>query len=195
MQNPTNYSLIERIIHRNDECAWKELEAFYQKFIYYMLHEIGVSPNDVDDVSQQVLLALTKNLRQFDRSKGKFRSWLTQVIRNSAYMHYRKIYAHQRKIDALSEELNHNSHLICNAFDERIEAEWEEFIAQQALDTVRQHYGGVAVEAFELSRAGINAQDIAQQLGIEVSSVYTYNKRVKKSLIKEIRVLVKRYEG
>jgi len=194
MSTPTNYTLLERVLDHDDQNAWRELEGFYQKFIYYMLNEIGVSSNDIDDVSQQVMIALATNLRQYDRNKGKFRSWLKQIIRNSAYMHYRKVYAHQRKIDAFAEELNHSVDLIRNEFDELIEAEWESFIAKEALNNVRQNYGGSAVAAFELSQSGIKADEIAQNLGIEVSSVYTYNKRVKKSLLTEIRCLVNRYE-
>ncbi|WP_315850003.1 sigma factor [Rhodopirellula sallentina] len=59
-------SLLARAHDRRDEQAWEEFVGYYQRFIFYVLKQLGVAASDIEDVTQQVLLSLTRELPSYD---------------------------------------------------------------------------------------------------------------------------------
>jgi len=193
--NNTNYTLLQRAIDLNDEAAWQELHAHYRKFIYFMMQDLGVTPNDIDDVAQKILLGLMKNLKKFDRDKARFRTWLKTVIKNQVYMHYRKIESYNRRISGLQHEHSVEPKEYEDDLELRIEKEWENYITNTAMKRVSRAFAPSAIEAFKLGLAGKTAVEIAQLTDMTESSVYTLRMRVKKAMLIEIRLLTKELEG
>lgn len=83
--------------HADD--AWHEFIAFYRPFILYLLQRIQIPSNDMDDVSQDVLLTLWRKLELYAKDKGKFKSWLSRIVRNTAYNYLTRC----KRVDALRE--------------------------------------------------------------------------------------------
>ena len=191
----TSYTLLSRAIDLNDQSAWNELHSRYEKFIYYILREINVPDNDLDDLCQQVMVNLMKSLKSYDRSKAKFRTWMKRIIKNIAYMHYRKVYAHNNKIDALTAEQSSNQHVIESEFEKLIDEEWENYITTLAMDKIQSTYKGNGIEVFQRTLAGESVAQISEDLSIAETTVYTLRQRVKKSLLQEIRHLIQELEG
>jgi len=191
----TSYTLLSRAIDLNDQTAWNELHNRYEKFIYYILREINVPDNDLGDLCQQVMVNLMKSLKSYDRSKAKFRTWMKRIIKNIAYMHYRKVYAHNNKIDALTAEQENNQHIIESEFEKLIDEEWENYITTLAMDKIQSTYKGKGIEVFQRTLAGESASKISEDLNIAETTVYTLRQRVKKSLLQEIRHLIQELEG
>lgn len=97
-------------------------------------------------------------------------------------------------MNVLADEIP-NSGMIENVeIDSLIENEWETYITNLAMDRVKKSFQGKAIEAFELGLSGSNAAEIASTTGLSVASVYTLRKRVKRSLLLEVRSLVKELE-
>lgn len=190
ISNPTCHTLIHRSFDLNDSQAWDELVAHYRKFIYYVLQKLNVSPNDIDDIFQQILIQLSKELSSYDSSKGRFRTWLSTVIRNTAYMHFRKQKTKETHLNAFSEMVQSDSSEKSNEIETYIEHEWTQYVMGEAMDRVQNTFKGQAVEVFKLSLTGVKASDIAQQTGLTTSSVYTLTKRVKRRLYMEVRAIV-----
>lgn len=183
----TRYTLLQRACNLDDEQAWKELVEYYRRFIFYILRKLGVEDGDVEDVAQQVLISLSRKLEDYDSSRAKFRTWLSAVIRNTALVYFRKQKSTRNHIQIFGEEYSIDALNKPSEIDQRIETEWTTYIAQLAMERVRTVFQGNAIKVFELSLDGLSAPEIGERTGLQVSSVYTLRKRVKKQLYLEIR--------
>lgn len=190
----TSYTLLQRACNLHDEQAWVEFSNHYLRFIYYILHQIGVDASDVEDVAQQILISLTRDLGRYDQSKARFRTWLSAVIRNATLVYFRKKKSHLRHIRIFGEESRIEQMDRASEIDQRIESEWEEYVAELAMERVRTVFKGQAMKVFELGMKGLSAAEVADQTGLSIASVYTLRKRVKKRLYLEIRALVAELE-
>jgi RNA polymerase sigma-70 factor (ECF subfamily) len=193
--NQTRYSLLQRAHDTDDEEAWKQFVLHYRRFIAYILRQIGVRENDVDDLTQQILLNLTQNLAKYDRDRSSFRTWLGHVIRNAAKMHFRRQNSRPVEVYETAPGFLIDGVLRESEVDRFIDREWEDYIATQAMDRVRESFKGKAVEAFEMSLEGKSAPEIAELTGLTVTSVYKLRTRVKRKLFLEVRALTEELEG
>ncbi|MGJ8641728.1 MAG: RNA polymerase sigma factor [Opitutaceae bacterium] len=192
--NQTRYTLLQRACDLHDRRAWEEFVEHYRRFIFYILNQMRVSPSDIDDVAQQVLISLTKDLSGYDRSRARFRTWLSQVIRNAALAHFRKQKNQKKCMDAFLKKQEQDEPFEVSEIDQRIENEWATYVSNLAMERVLTVFKGQAIEVFELGLDGLPAGEIAEQVGLSVASVYTLKKRVKKRLYLEIRALVAELE-
>lgn len=191
----TCYTLLRRALDTDDQEAWSQLTEHYRRFIYFVLHRLNVFPDDLDDISQQVLMRLLKDLPKYDRKKSKFRSWLSAVIRNTAVDYIRHQASRKRRIEGLRAETE--CQLLCQPaeVDALIQREWATYITNEALARVRKIFQGQAVDVFLKGMDGQSAQEIADDTGLSVASVYTLRARVKKRLYLEVLELTADLEG
>lgn len=192
--NQTRYTLLQRACDLNDEQAWAELEKHYRRFIYYILNGMGVAADDIDDVTQQVMISLTKDISGYDRSRARFRTWFGMVIRNAALSYFRDKRNRQKCIERFIEKQEPDSNLQIPEIDSRIEREWAAYVSNLAMERVQEVFKGQAIEVFKLGLDGLSAEEIAQKTGLSVASVYTLKKRVKRRLYLEIRARVAELE-
>lgn len=190
----TRHSLLQRATNLKDDDAWEEIVEHYHHFIRCVLNQLGVPHDDLEDLSQQILIALTQSLSRYDRQKAKFRSWLSAIVRNKANSYFRKHYSRQQSLNRLTTERLPHEEISVPEIENIIEKEWAAFIASQAMNRVREAFQGQAIEVFELSLDGYSASEIAQKTQLTVATVYTLKKRVKKRLYLEIRQLASELE-
>ena len=168
----TSHTLLGRALNLNDQAAWQELYVSYNKFIYYFLHRMEVNPADLDDLNQQVMVQLTKDLKSYDREKGPFRPWLRTVVRNTTLMHFRKRNTRQKYHDKLQQETTLAPQPDRSDFDHFFDKEWEDYIISQALELIKPDFSENAIRIVELERAGQTVQEMATLLEISTDSVY-----------------------
>jgi len=185
----TSYTLLERALDLGDQDAWDRLHTTYISYVRYLLLQIGVRPADVDDVSQAVFFRLSSQLPKYDRSISKFRTWFHYVIKSSALMHFRKESSLQTKKERFEQFCEAERALEDNSFEDYANREWEGFILTKAIERIKMSRSGKAAEVFELGLEGLSANAIAEKLGLEVASVYTIRKRIKKTLNDELEAL------
>lgn len=185
----TRHTLLQRACDVRDERAWSEFVQNYRRFILYVLNELGVLRDDLEDVTQQILLALTRDLPSYDHTRGRFRTWLSTVIRNAAYDYFRKKNCRQKHLRVLEDEQVTTPEFHAPEISLLIEKEWSVYIASLAMARVRKVFRGQAIQVFELGLDGSSIAQIASQTGLTVSSIYTLRKRVKKRLYLEIRAV------
>jgi RNA polymerase sigma-70 factor (ECF subfamily) len=165
---------------------WEELAAYYYPFIKIILRHIRIHENDIEDISQNVMLKLWKNLSKFDPSRGKFRTWLISIIRNTAKAtQIKQIKDKNRDYKYLEE----TSTTINDPLEEIFRNEWRKYITNVALENIRKQFSGKAVEVFLLSLKNLNAEQIAEKLDLKPDSVYRLKNRVKDQLVLEIKRL------
>src|SRR5215468_7722530 len=81
----TRQSLLLRA-QTGDQGAWKDLTDLYRPLIVGWLRYQAVPGNELDDLVQEILLAVVQNLPSFSHSGriGAFRAWLRTIVHNRA---------------------------------------------------------------------------------------------------------------
>src|SRR5687767_13740052 len=87
----TSTSLLERLRTQPDDAGWQRLLALYQPLLQNWLRRYGLQSSDVDDLVQEILLTVTRELPKFhyDPKRGAFRSWLRTILVNRLRMFWR----------------------------------------------------------------------------------------------------------
>lgn len=81
----TRQSLLLRA-QTGDPASWERLVTLYQPLIRHWLSRQSISRQDADDLTQDVLVILTRELSKFQHAGrvGSFRSWLRTITVNRA---------------------------------------------------------------------------------------------------------------
>ncbi|MCH2207475.1 MAG: sigma-70 family RNA polymerase sigma factor [Lentisphaerales bacterium] len=187
----TRQTLLMRVKNQDDEHAWGEFVSYYQSFIEVILKHLKVSPNDQDDLTQNILLKVWKSLEKlnYDSERARFRTWMNRVIRNAVIDFQR---AKSRRISEVDSDTGidtKNFPLQENEFTKIIDKEWRAHITNLALKNIRPNFSGNAMSVFDMFLDEVPAKDIAAKLAIAVPSVYKLRSRVEEKLIKEIKRL------
>jgi RNA polymerase sigma factor (sigma-70 family) len=99
----TSQTLLMRAKNPDDHQAWEDFVEFYRRFIYHILHKMSISLNDFDDLVQVVLLRLWESLKNYEKQDCKFRSWLSQVTRNTVLNYLDKQQRQNKRQDQMGE--------------------------------------------------------------------------------------------
>src|SRR5215469_2804941 len=80
----TPVSLLERLRLRPDAASWQRLIDLYSPLVQSWLRRYALQPADADDVAQETLAVLVRELPQFrhDLRRGAFRTWLRGIVVN-----------------------------------------------------------------------------------------------------------------
>ena len=86
----TSVSLLQRAkVH--DQLAWQKLVALYQPLVLHWCRRGGAREVEGQDVAQEVFLAASKRLSNFERERaGSFRAWLRGITRHKLLDFYRR---------------------------------------------------------------------------------------------------------
>src|SRR4051812_16482487 len=82
--NSTPVSLLERLRRVPDEAAWRRLFDLYTPFVRRWLDRQNISPSDLDDLVQDVCMAISRDIAEFDHAgrPGAFRVWVRTIALN-----------------------------------------------------------------------------------------------------------------
>jgi len=179
----TRSSLLNRI-KTGDEAAWQEFVDFYRPLIAWAARRKGLGGPDVDDIVQEVLADLFKDRERFtyDRSIGRFRDFLHLVTVRRILKFLRK-----RPHVGLDEKTEPEAK---DTVDAEWESEYQRHLLVEAMRIVRQEFEPKTYHAFEwyeLHRRP--AGEVARDLGISTSAVYTYRNRIVSRLREIVREL------
>ena len=187
---PTRESLLQRVCRAPDDESWEEFLPYYREYLYGMARKTGLSHEDAEEVVQNVCVSILNALPQFeyDKNRGRFRSWLAAIVAKEARMLFRKRKAALARLDAHRQEAERAYLSKCDPdIPGRIaEQEWRNYVTRLAWDKVRPHFSLHYLEAFEMLSKGMRAADVASRLGLNRSSVYVYRKRIEDRLREEI---------
>lgn len=183
----TSPSLLLRLCNVNDHESWQLFFNAYSPVLRDYFVRKKLQPADADDLVQEVLTAVVKAMRNemYDRTKGRFRSWLGTVAANRLANFFR-----DRSADAdfvpLVEMAATHYHDPDN--------DWVDLFSlhlfRLACERIREEFESNTWESFRLTwieqRA---ASDVSIQLQIPIHSVYVNKSRVIHRLRREIESL------
>ena len=193
----TRHTLLQRASDKNDHQAWDEFVVYYKRFIDTLISKMRFSNSDNDDLSQEIILNLWKNLSSYNKDKASFRTWMSSVVKNTILNFYRGVEReNKRRVFA------HDQEVFTGTIEERtlsdlenvIEREWKSYISGLAMNKIEKLFSGNAVEVFKLSLQGVSTDEISTKLNLKQESVYVLKNRVKSRFMEEIRILVKELE-
>jgi RNA polymerase sigma-70 factor (ECF subfamily) len=93
-------ALLVRRCVAGDAAAWEEIVQKYHRRIYNICYRFAGSPNDAEDLTQEVFIKMYRTLNTYDRERGAFMTWVTTMTRNLLVDHFRKT-KNERLTDSL----------------------------------------------------------------------------------------------
>jgi RNA polymerase sigma-70 factor (ECF subfamily) len=80
----TRDSLLLRLRQPGNHDAWRDFASLYEPLIYRLAARKGMQHADAQDLIQDVLLAVSRNIDRLEvgSEAGRFRGWLFRIVRN-----------------------------------------------------------------------------------------------------------------
>ena len=173
----TRSSVLRAVANTENEAAWQRLFDLYAGFVFSIARSKGLNDADADDIVQVVFTDLARNLPtfQYDRAKGKFRSYLAGLV------HWRvtdRLKAGKRDMELMAsfEEESKATAAGDTAFEER---EWQAAAMEEALRRIKpdvrpEHYAAFVASAIE----GQDTETVSKLYGISSDNLYQIRKRL-----------------
>lgn len=185
----TRESLIERIQNTNHTATcWEDFSDSYRRFIYILLRNNGLNHHDCEEVVQRVMIKVWEKISRFkyNPGRGKFRYWLYRVSRNEMIDFCRSRNSYNERNNRVMADMDDSED---SEVRELVDREWRNYIANMALERVRNEFKTHTFECFLLFSKGVSNEDIAKQLSMTINSVYLSKRRVMERLKEEVRRL------
>lgn len=174
----TRSSVLRAVADTANEAAWQRLFDLYAGFVFSIARSKGLRSEDADDIVQVVFADLARNLPtfQYDRAKGKFRSYLTGLV------HWRimdRLKSGKRDADLKAAFWEEAKAAASSADEDFAEREWQAAAMEEALRRIRpdvrpEHYAAFVASAVE----GQDAESVMRLYGLSRDNLYQIRKRL-----------------
>lgn len=163
-----DFELMARI-GTGDHAAFRVLVERHQNAVIGTVAKMLGSPNDAEDISQQVFLRIWRNAKRY-QPDAKFTTYLFTITRNLVFNETRR---RGRKKEVSSEEREENAHhQIADSPDRRPDAELLQAELSQAVDAAIATLPETQRMAVILRRyEQLSYEEIAEVLQLSVSAV------------------------
>jgi RNA polymerase sigma-70 factor (ECF subfamily) len=169
-----------------NESAWSEFVARYSRLIFRWCRAWGLQDADAEDVTQDVLLELARQMRVFTYDPtGSFRAWLRVVAYRCWCRFVQRRASEHRGRDGLV------VNRLCTAeagvqFLQALELEGNRELLESAVARVRARVHPRTWEAFRLMAVeGHAGLEVAQRLAMKVGTVFVAPSKVQRMLREE----------
>jgi RNA polymerase sigma-70 factor (ECF subfamily) len=185
----TSPSLLERLKRaRPSSAEWRRLQDIYLPLIRSWLARVPGLGDEADDLSQEILLVLFRELPAFERRRdGAFRAWLRQITVNRVRAFRR---ARQKQpLAGLGPQAEHLLNQLADPASE-LARQWDQdhdrHVFHQLLAIVQADFEPGTWQAFtRFALDGHPAAQVAGELGTTESAVVKAKSRILKRLREE----------
>ena len=192
--NETSLSLLHQLRHSPDSDAWERLHRIYAPLIQKWLIRYDMQESDADDVAQEVLLAVSKDIESFNHNgrAGAFRAWVKGILVNRLREFWRRRDRHAKTaggsdMNQRLAELDDPASQITVIWNQ----DHDQHVLRELLAIVRPHFEQTTWIAFcRTMFEGAKPQVVADELGISLNAVVISKSRVIKRLRQEADGLV-----
>jgi RNA polymerase sigma-70 factor, ECF subfamily len=193
----TSLTLLERARH-NDKKAWDRLVDLYTPLVCYWCQLRGLQERgDVEEISQEVFLAVHSHLGDFHRDQegDTFRGWLRTITQNKINDHVPPpggkgvggTDVQMRLQELASTYPGGEGNTDCQAVEKFI-------LYNRAVELIESSFEPSSRRAFWLVIGGQKPKDVAAELGMTVAAVYLAKSRILQRLRSEFRGLLEHCE-
>ncbi len=172
-----------------NQAAWAEFVARYAKVIYDWCRRWGVQDADAADITQAVLLKVSRKMRSFTYDAGgSFRGWLKTLTHHAWHDLVRRRRSCTVGRDGTEEWLQSLEAPQDSAAG--TEAVRDRELLQMAMERVRRRIKPITWNAFQLTAVeGLTGSVAAARLGVPLATIYKARSNVQKLLQQEVRRL------
>lgn len=181
----TRISLLEQARSSPEDPAWQKIMDIYEPFLEGYLRRRGVSDSDVDDIKQDVLTVLCRELPNFhhNRRPGAFRTWLRNVTANRLRTFWRSPSCRPQvghpNYEHLADQLSDDASPLAVAWDREHNAH----LIEKLLLMVSERFNEQTMQAFRRTFLdNISIDVVARQLDTTPNAVQIARSRVLKVL-------------
>jgi RNA polymerase sigma-70 factor, ECF subfamily len=179
---------------QGDEDAWRRLVDLYRPLVYAWLVRHQVATQDAEDLTQDVLAVVVKELGRFEHAgrPGAFRAWLRGITVNRARGFWRAGSVRAvavggsgilQRIDELADP--------ASALSRQWDDEHDQHVVRRLLVLMEQEFEPATLRAFRrLTFDGASGQEVADELGLSLAAVYGAKSRVLRRLREEAAELL-----
>jgi RNA polymerase sigma-70 factor (ECF subfamily) len=191
---PTSKSLLVKARDCADQTAWRRLKDLYEPLIERWVRPHVAQRADAEDVVQEVLTTLVRELPQFDHNQrsGAFRAWLRTIT-----VHRLRAYWEKRDARRVSTGDHKTSEALAQLADpaSSLSRSWDEehdrHVTASLLASIRLEFQPATWRAFARQvQDGQSALQVANELGLSTNAVLIAKSRVLKRLREKAAGLV-----
>jgi RNA polymerase sigma-70 factor (ECF subfamily) len=172
-----------------DQAAWNEFVERYGRMIYRWCRQWNLQEADAEDVTQNVLADLARQMRSFEyRASGSFRGWLRTI----AYRAWCDLLESRKTLGSGDSAVLAILHSVEARDDllQHLADECDRELLEEAARRVRLRVEPPTWEAFRLTaQEGLSGAAAAERLGLQVATVFKAKSRVQKMLQEELQKL------
>jgi RNA polymerase sigma-70 factor (ECF subfamily) len=189
----TSISLLDRLRLQPDAEAWRRLVDLYTPLIHGWLRRYSVSAADADDLTQEVMAVLVRELPQFHHSSqpGAFRSWLRTITVNRLRVLWRS--RQNRAVASGGSDLLEVLDQLADPHSDlsrRWDQEHDQHVAHRLMQLIEPQFEPKTWRAFRrVVLDGVKAATVAAELDMSVNAVLLAKSRVLSRLRQEIQGL------
>jgi RNA polymerase sigma factor (sigma-70 family) len=192
--NATRSSLVRRLHNWDDHGGWQEFFDRYWKLIYAVAVKAGLSDAEAQDVVQETVVAVAKQMREggYDRTKSSFKNWLCLITRRRIIDHFRRrtkvkdrplVSDDTSRTDTVARMPDPASLELDSVWDE----EWRKNLVDAAIERVKQQASSKQFQIFDLSvLKELPVREVAKLLKVNAAQVYLARHRVSTLVKKEV---------
>lgn len=192
--NETSLSLLYRLCRSSESESWKRLFELYEPFVRACLRKYDVQDSDADDLVQEVLLAVSKDMSKFEHGgqPGAFRGWIKAILLNRLRCFWsardrRPQASGDTDIDERLGQLDDPASEMSQIWNR----EHDQYVLRQLLALTEPHFAPTTWQAFyRVSIKGKRADVVAEELEVSVNAVFVAKSRVLGRLRREAEGLV-----
>lgn len=164
------------------EEAWQSLMRLYRPWIQHWLKRGGLPQQELEDLTQEVLLTLVRELPGFQHNGrvGAFRAWLRTITVNRARLYWRQ--QGQRPRLAAHEDFQQlldNLESPGSALSAQWDREHDVYVLRGLLGLLELEFEPSTRQAFRRQVLdGLPARQVAEELNISPGAVYVARSRI-----------------
>lgn len=176
----TRSSVLRAAANVSDQSAWNRFFDLYAGFVFAISRSKGLSADDADEVVQSVFTDLARKLPDFeyDRAKGRFRSYLLSLVN---WRIIDKLKAAKREIELMTayNQEKRTSQARESHASSAVELEWQSQALNEALrrlkgETKAEHFAAFVESTIE----GVDTETVMKLHGISRDNLYQIRTRL-----------------
>lgn len=183
---PTSISLLDRARIDSTSDAWRELIEMYTPLLHSWMDRYSLQVSDRDDFVQEVMLAVTRELPNFEHSGqiGAFRKWLKTILVHRLQNAWRSR-ARRPEVKGGSSFLDDLKQLEDDASElsHLWNVEHDRHVLSRLLQKIQPRFEERTWRAFQqVMFEGRRTSDVAVGLGVSLKAVHLAKSRVLRAL-------------
>lgn len=189
----TRRSLLERLPDLEDQAKWQEFFDTYWRLIYGVARKAGLTDAEAQDVVQETVIGVARNIGRYDAKAGSFKVWLLQFTRWRIVDQFRKRSPARPSSGGTARDtatIDRVPDPVGEQLDAAWDEEWKRSLFEAALERLKLKVSGKHFQVFDCAvRKHWSAAKISAALKVNIAQVYLIKHRLAGLLKKEIATL------